>query len=158
MVGGEDRGQVEPSDALLDHEHQQRTPRANHDDEQRREREGVQAERAHLNPSQLLLRIDEELHAVDMHDPREAEEQRKEQARLMAYQPARETGLRQGLLLRVGDDSDVDVGVEVLVVGIAVMPVVLVHPPSMAHAEQPVPGDDANHRVDAAAREHLLVS
>ena len=75
----------------------------------------------------------------------------------MAHDPTRDPLLRQRLLFRVGDDSDVDVRVEVLVVGIAVMPVVLVHPPAVAHAEQPVAGHDPDHGVDATAGKHLSV-
>ena len=90
-----------------------------------------------------------------MHRPGEPEQQRKKQPCLVPDYPARETGLGQGLLLRVGDHSDVDVGVEVLIVGIAVMPVVFVHPPSVAHAEQPVPGHDPDQGVDPPARKHL---
>ena len=133
MVGREDRGQVEASNALLEHDHQQGPPWPHDQDEQRRKRQRVEAQRAGLDPAQPVPGADEELHALEVHRPSEAEDEHEEQARLVADDPARKTALGDSLLLGVRDHADVDVRVEVDVVGIAVVAVVLVDPPSVTH-------------------------
>jgi len=58
----------------------------------------------------------------------------------------------------VGDDADADVGVQVNVVGLAVVAIVLVHPPPVAHAQQDIAGDDPDQLVLPLLVEHLVVA
>src|SRR5260370_24639095 len=93
-----------------------------------------------------------------MHAPSQEGRQREEQVRLVhGGQPAGPAP-RPGLFVGVRDGADFDVRVEVDVIGVAVMAIVLLHPPAVAHAEQQVGRDQADESVLPSRDEHLAVS
>ena len=63
------------------------------------------------------------------------QQQGEEQPGLMAGQQPDQPVLGAGLVGGEGQGGDADVGVQVLVVGVAVVGVVLVHPPVEAHPD-----------------------
>ena len=158
VVGREDRGQVEAAHALVDHDHHQRTPGADQRHQQGDVGDRVQPQRDQLGGAMTHARADERLHALDVHDPGQAEEQREEEVGLVGGDEAGHARFAGRLFAGVGDHADVDVGIQVDVVRVAVVRVVLARPPARAHAEQAVAGEEGDQTIEAPVAKHLLVS
>ena len=86
------------------------------------------------------------------------QEQRKEQERLVAGDEPDKTPLVAGLPDGERQDGDADVGVQALVVGVAMVKVVLGDPPAEAHPDPQVGVDQAGQVVAAPGTEDLPVA
>jgi hypothetical protein len=86
------------------------------------------------------------------------QQQRKEQERLVARDHPSKAPLATGLSGGKRQGRNVDVGIQVLVVGVAVVAVVLADPPAEADPDQQIGMDQADQVVGAAAAEDLPVA
>src|SRR5919112_6719319 len=94
----------------------------------------------HQGFDQRALRLlrDEELYAAAEHADLLQEREGEYEGGLVFHDETREPSLLEGLLFFEGEQWDVHVGVEVHLVGVAVMLVVLVNPPLAAHPKRQV--------------------
>ena len=96
------------------------------------------ADRQGLDQSTLRLLRGEELDAAAEHADRLQEREGEYEGGLVFHDEPREPSLFESLLFFEGEQWDLHVGVDVHLVGVAVMLVVLVDPPLAAQAEQQV--------------------
>src|SRR5215218_3163567 len=95
---------------------------------------------------------------MDTHVERFQQQKREEQVGLVFEHNPRKPPLAVGLFLRKGEDREVNVGVEFVVVGIGVMLVVLVDPPPTAKAKCEIADDEAKKSTLAGRVKNLSVA
>src|SRR5215208_3012340 len=138
VVGGEDRDHVGAEEPAMDGDEEQSLQRFQHRKQQSEIQREVCADRQGFHQRTLRLLRGEELDAAAEHADRLQEREGEYKGGLVFHDEAREPSFFEGLLFFEGEQRDVNVGVEVHLVGVAVVLVVLVDPPLAAYAEQQV--------------------
>ncbi len=82
--------------------------------------------------------LDEEDQTADVQAVGFEQQKGKEKEFLVFDDEARDAAFLEGGFFAEGDDRDGNIGIRVFAVGVGVMLVVLVHPPTIAHADQEV--------------------
>src|ERR687890_2152559 len=122
----------------MDGDKQQSLQGFKHPEQQTEVQREVRADRQGFAQRALRLFRGEELYAAAEHADGLQEREGEYEGCLVFHDEAREPSFLEGLLFFEGEQWDVHVGVEVRLVGVAVMVVVLVDPPLAAQAEQQV--------------------
>src|ERR671913_1769978 len=140
----------------MDGDEEQRLQRFKHREQQSEIQREVRADRQGLEQGTLRLLHSEELDAAAEHADRLQEREGEYEGCLMFHDEAREPSFFEGLLFFEGEQWDLHVGVEVHLVGVAVMLVVLVDPPLAAYAQQQVAEEEGEPVVLPGAAEGEL--
>src|SRR5215208_4763260 len=156
VVWCEDRDQVGSEEPAMDGDKEERLQRLQHREQKCEIQCVVRADRQSLDKSTLRLLRGEELYATAEHADRLQEREGEYEDCLVFHDEARDPPLFEGLLFFEGEQWDLHVGVEVHLVGVAVMLVVLVDPPLAAYAEQQVAEDEGEPVVLTGAAEGEL--
>src|SRR5918994_1153187 len=156
VVWCEDRDQVGAEEPTMDGDEEERLQRLQHREQESEIQREVCADRQGLEQGTFRLFRGEEPDAAAEHADRLQERKGEYEGRLVFHDEAREPSFLEGLLFLEGEQWDVHVGVEVHLVGVAVMLVVLVDPPLAANAEQQVAEDEGEPVVLPGAAEGEL--
>src|SRR5215211_3843892 len=113
-----------------------------HREQQTEVQREVRADRQGFAQRPLRLFRGEELYAAAEHAYGLQEREGEYEGCLVFHDEAREPSFLESLLFFEGEQRDIHVGVEIHLVGVAVMFVVLVDPPLAAYAEQQVAEDE----------------
>src|SRR5215204_272238 len=156
VVGCEDRDHIGAEEPAMDGDEEQRLQRFQHPEQQTKVQREVCADRQGFGQRTLRLLRGEELDAAAEHADRLQEREGEYEGGLVFHDEPSEPSLLESLLFFEGEQRDVYVGVEVQLVGVAVMLVVLVDPPLAAHAEQQVAENEGEPVVLPGAAEGEL--
>src|SRR5215211_9294729 len=127
-----------------------------HREQQTEVQREVRADRQGFAQRPLRLFRGEELYAAAEHAYGLQEREGEYEGCLVFHDEAREPSFLEGLLLFEGEQWDLHVGVEVHLVGVAVMLVVLVNPPLAAHPKRQVAKNEGGPVVLPGAAEGEL--
>src|SRR5215217_6260189 len=159
VVWREDRDQVSAEEPAMDGDEEERLQRFQHREQESEIQRVVSADRQGLDQGTLRLLRGEELYTAAEHADRLQEREGEYEGCLVFHDEAREPPFFEGLPFVEGEQWDLHVGVEVHLVGVAVMLVVLVDPPLAAHAERQVAKNEGEPVVlPGAAKGELPVS
>lgn len=156
VVGCEDRDHIGAEEPAMDGDEEQRLQRFKHREQQTKVQREVCADRQGFGQRTLCLLRDEELDAAAEHADRLQEREGEYEGGLVFHDEPREPSFFEGLLFFEGEQRDVHVGVEVRLVGVAVVLVVLVDPPLAAYAEQQVAEDEGEPVIPPESAEGEL--
>src|SRR5215216_6179724 len=138
VVGCEDRDHIGAEETAMDGDEEQRLQRFQHPEQQTKVQREVCADRQDFGQRRLRLLRDEELDAAAEHADRLQQREGEYEGGLVFHDEAREPSLLESLLFFEGEQRDVHIGINVHLVGVAVVLVVLVDPPLAAQAKQKV--------------------
>jgi hypothetical protein len=157
VVGREQHAEVDAENGLL-HQHESDGRERGEDPEHAAEVDSrVRGEQGALDPRVGKPAPEQVLQRGAVHLDALEHEQHEEQNALVPHHEPRDA-LPARVLAHVEDDrAPADVRVELEVVGVAVVPVVVVDPPAVAHAVHQVRMDPAHQRGRRLAPEHGLV-
>ena len=157
MVGGEAGAEVDADHGLVHQDEEQ--PQSGPQEEDDRAQVGGEVDRdqGQLGGAVAVAPGQHVAGAVIAEVERLEQQEREEEIALVADDQARDANLGPGLRLGEGDHREVDVGVEVQLVGVAVVQVVLVDPPGPARSQQEVDQKEAQQIVAARGAQDLPV-
>ncbi len=138
VVRCKDRDHVRAEEPAMDGDEEHRLQRFQYREKQTEVQREVRADGEGFDPRTLRPLRGEELDAAAEHADRLQEREGEYEGGLVFHDEAREPSFFEGLLFFESEQRDVHVGVDVHLVGVAVMLVVLVDSPLAAHAEQQV--------------------
>src|SRR5215211_2941369 len=142
----------------MDGDEEKRLQRFQHPEQLAEVQREVCADRQGFDQRALRLLGSEEPYAAAEHADRLQQREGEYEGGLVFHYEAREPSFLECLLFFEGEQRDVHVGVEVRLVGVAVMLVVLVDPPLSAQAEQEVAEEEGEPIVlPGAAKGELPV-
>jgi hypothetical protein len=156
--GGEAAPEVQAEQALLDQQEHRRPQRRQHQQQRREVGGGVDEQQERLDPVQPLPAAQHRLDAGRVQVRRLEQEQREEQVGLESNDRPDQPPLVAGLGGGERERADGDVGIQVGVVGVAVVAVVLADPPGVAHPNEEVAEDQADQAVGPPGTEDLPVA
>lgn len=118
----------------------------------------MQTEKKPFQNSVLPLLAQQEPHPVYLKLKSNEQKHRKEEVGLVFHEALNDPSLPVQIVFPKGNDRNIDIGVEILLIRMTVMFVMFLYPPGITHAYKEIADNETNQIVFPRGMKHLPVS
>src|SRR5436853_4646746 len=147
MIGRKDQTHVNAEKYVMDDNEEDGPPASQQVEDQAKIEYKMATQQDCFSQSMFRFGLEQKLNAYDPHIECFHHHQGKEHECLVFHHDAQQPLLAPGLFRTKGENWNADIGVDLKLIGMAMMPVMLVNPPSTTYADQQVTEYEADEIV-----------